>query len=624
MADQQVIQFLESILDYWSIEKIAHDSKLQDSLNRDSQKLIDDPDFLYLLKHQRNLKLVTGYGGHRQIVGSFSWIPGQRISRSFRPDESQEEFVSAPVTAVLARVGEELHDASAAKFVAAEIIQMSDDYVTLKWPVIENYEPRHLISDTWIHRDDKEARIEELIDLVKSGQLNHGPTLDILDQSRSPKVLDDNGQFVSDFTYEKRADIEKWVTKMDGTLLAIQGPPGSGKTTTAAMAALKVVSGGGRVAISGLSHEAPRRVIRRMEEIERALERKPSDTFHFAEQTRKGERNNYRFKTRNGLRTKQKDILAGATPVSGKFAQVVCATSFLLVDSIFGRNSFDLLIIEEASQYGIGELLAISRIAKNILVIGDPAQLQHFTKSEQHLNGADASVMTHVLGVSSMLPTSRGIFLRESYRMSQDICRYISRNFYADQLEMSRGCEKIEMKGLPSLVRLRVEHEDSYKESVHEAGAAIEISRKLLSGPGREWEDKSGRTTKIKASDILILAPFNDHVELIGECINQSPDKELFKGLQILTVNKAQGIEKPIVIYSVACSDSRLNDGGLAAFIHQHDRTNVAISRAQAMAVLICTDEILHIDDEPQESSPLKNFCEVATTIDFGQIERFF
>src|SRR5438132_13383125 len=101
---------------------------------------------------------------------------------------------------------------------------------------------------------------------------------------------------------------------------------------------------------------------------------------------------------------------------------------------------------------------------------------------------------------------------------------------------------------------------------------------------GRPWTDRNGAVRPLTIQDILVVAPYKAHVALLAG--------KLPAGARVGTVDKFQGQEAPIVIYSTATSTPADAPRGME-FLYSLNRLNVAISRAQAMAVLICSPALL-------------------------------
>ena len=78
--------------------------------------------------------------------------------------------------------------------------------------------------------------------------------------------------------------------------------------------------------------------------------------------------------------------------------------------------------------------------------------------------------------------------------------------------------------------------------------------------------------------DILVVAPYNQQVRRLEEWLPP--------GARVGTVDRFQGKEAPVVIVSMTASDPRDSTRGMG-FLLSPNRINVAISRAQTLAVVV-------------------------------------
>ena len=90
-------------------------------------------------------------------------------------------------------------------------------------------------------------------------------------------------------------------------------------------------------------------------------------------------------------------------------------------------------------------------------------------------------------------------------------------------------------------------------------------------------------------SDFIVVAPYNNQVNLIGRHLAAN---EQTKGVRVGTVDKFQGQEAPVVLFSMTASDATLAPRS-TDFLFSRNRLNVALSRARCLAYLICPDDLL-------------------------------
>jgi uncharacterized protein len=129
---------------------------------------------------------------------------------------------------------------------------------------------------------------------------------------------------------------------------------------------------------------------------------------------------------------------------------------------------------------------------------------------------------------------------------------------------------------------LPVEHLGNAQQSPEEAQViATEVRRLLETGT---FTDRASVRRALTPADILVVAPYNMQVH----CLMQS----LPAGVEVGTVDKFQGREAPVVFFSMASSSGDDIPRGLE-FLFSRNRLNVAVSRAKALAVLVCSPRLL-------------------------------
>ncbi|HXO15142.1 MAG TPA: TM0106 family RecB-like putative nuclease, partial [Steroidobacteraceae bacterium] len=377
------------------------------------------------------------------------------------------------------------------------------------------------------------------------------------------------------------------VRDLDGGCLAIQGPPGAGKTYTAARIALELARHGRRVAVTATAHKA---IANLLDEISRAA-RDANHPLRLMQLVR----------TRD--RCSEPDVVI-ATDNQKVFAalddetvDILGATSWLLVaDGAAGQ--FDTLIVDEAGQMSLADVVAASRCARNIVLVGDPRQLAQVVQGT-HPTGAGVSGLEHLLGDHVTIPPDRGIFLDRTWRMAPAVCRFVSRSFYQGRLEPepSNAQQAVLADGNEhaGLRLAEVTHDSDRTYSVAEAERVAEIVDDLLQW---SWRDRAGRIHPIRLQDILVVAPYNAHVA----CLQQALPDEARVG----TVDKFQGQEAPVSIFSMATSSAEDLPRNLE-FLYSMNRLNVAVSRARCLSVLVCSPHLLRARCHTPEQMRLVN-----------------
>ena len=246
----------------------------------------------------------------------------------------------------------------------------------------------------------------------------------------------------------------------------------------------------------------------------------------------------------------------------------------------------DVLFIDEAGQMSLADGLASAPAAANLVLLGDPQQLEQPLQGI-HPPGAERSGLAHVLDGAAVMPADHGLFLDGTWRLHPTITAYTSEMFYDNRLRSHPGREELGLAGTPPLsgtgIRvLFVPHEGHSNESPEEAAAIATHIRDLLASDP-EWPNAQGTTGRLTADDILIITPYNAQAVALAD--------EL-QGMRIGTVDKFQGQEAPISIYSMATSSPEDAPRGME-FLYSLHRLNVATSRAQCLAVVVASPELL-------------------------------
>jgi uncharacterized protein len=127
---------------------------------------------------------------------------------------------------------------------------------------------------------------------------------------------------------------------------------------------------------------------------------------------------------------------------------------------------------------------------------------------------------------------------------------------------------------------------------------------------GATVTDEEGRTRALTAEDIMVVAPYN----LAVHCISQ----RVPGGVRVGTVDRFQGQEAPVVFYAMTCSSGEDVPRGLD-FLFSANRLNVAVSRAQCLAVMVANPRLLDADCRTLQAMELVDgacrFAEMAQTV---------
>jgi superfamily I DNA and/or RNA helicase len=246
----------------------------------------------------------------------------------------------------------------------------------------------------------------------------------------------------------------------------------------------------------------------------------------------------------------------------------------------------DVLVVDEAGQFSLANAVAVARGARSMVLLGDPQQLAQPSQAV-HPGGSGASALEHLLDGHPTIPAERGVFLDRSYRMHPDLTAFVSDLAYEGRLRSADGRARVAVLGEGGLagsgLRVRlVEHELACADrSVQEAAEVVALWQSLQ---GVRWRDHEGTESVIGPADVLVVAPYNAQVGLIRSLLPA--------GARVGTVDKFQGQEAPVVLYSMTSTSAADAPRGVG-FLYDPHRLNVAVSRAQAMAVVVLSPQLL-------------------------------
>ena len=266
-------------------------------------------------------------------------------------------------------------------------------------------------------------------------------------------------------------------------------------------------------------------------------------------------------------------------------------------------DAVDVLFVDEAAQMSLTNVLAVSQAAKTVVLLGDPQQLNQPTQGT-HPDGVNTSALDHMLGGHQTIPEDRGLFLEETWRLHPTICAFTSELFYEGRLHPHQGLELQQVRSTSVLhgAGLRyvpITHTGNQSSSPEEAEFVRSlVSDFLASNP--TWINRDGIESAVTLADILIIAPYNAQV---FELQTRLP------GARIGTVDKFQGQEAPLVIYSMTTSSHADAPRGME-FLYSLNRLNVATSRAQCLCVLVASPMVFEADCRTPEQMRLANaYC---------------
>ena len=361
------------------------------------------------------------------------------------------------------------------------------------------------------------------------------------------------------------------VRALDRSYVAVQGPPGAGKTFLASHVIARLVAEGAKVGVVAQSHAV----------IENLM---------LACCARDG------FDVSRAVRLRGKSVTPDApwSEVSdSELVELISGEGGLLFggtvwDYVSERRvpagSLDVLVVDEAGQFSLTNTVAAARAARSVLLLGDPQQLPQVSTGV-HPYPVDVSALGWLSDGAAALDPRFGYFLGESWRMDSALCERVSWLSYDGALASAAATAGRALQGVaPGVVSYPVEHAGCSVRSVQEAQAVVDCVRELL---GREWVPAAGAEPRpLAAEDCIVVAAYNAQVDCVREALIAAGLADSSgAGVRVGTVDKFQGQEAAVVLVSLA--SSRVDSGRGAGFVLSPNRLNVAVSRGQWQAVLV-------------------------------------
>ena len=360
------------------------------------------------------------------------------------------------------------------------------------------------------------------------------------------------------------------VCALDRSYVAVQGPPGAGKTFLASHVIARLVAEGAKVGVVAQSHAVIENLM---------LACCARDGFDVSRAVR--------------LRGKSVTPAPWSEVSDSELVELISGAGGLLFggtvwDYVSERRvpagSLDVLVVDEAGQFSLTNTVAAARAARSVLLLGDPQQLPQVSTGV-HPYPVDVSALGWLSNGAAALNPRFGYFLGESWRMDSALCERVSWLSYDGALASAAATAGRALQGVaPGVVSYPVEHAGCSVRSVQEAQAVVDCVRELL---GREWVPAAGAEPRpLAAEDCIVVAAYNAQVDCVREALIAAGLADSSgAGVRVGTVDKFQGQEAAVVLVSLA--SSRVDSGRGAGFVLSPNRLNVAVSRGQWQAVLV-------------------------------------
>ena len=432
-----------------------------------------------------------------------------------------------------------------------------------------------LVPDEYVGAKPIPEAIDQVVTDFELGRLQPGSSaiLDFLSRSK-PRIKGHGGGPIAPKggTTDRLQQIIDVVSRLDNSYLTIQGPPGAGKSYTGKHIIAELVQSGARIGITSNSHKAINNLL--LSTARHCREQGIAATFCC---TRDGEPELAEY----DVAILSNNQLAGR--VEPGCVLGTTAWGFARDDM---TGQLDYLFVDEAGQVAVANLIGMSRAARNLILMGDQMQLGQPSQAS-HPAESGLSILDYLLHETPTIPEDMGVFLGTTYRMHSQVNRLISEQIYDGRLSAHPSNDQRTVAVPPDyreslnreagVVFVPVAHEGNTQASDEEVEKIAALATELL---GRTFHtgNSSNPTRLIDWNDMLFVAPYNHQVSKLRAALGDLA--------RIGSVDKFQGQEAPIVFLSMCASNAGDSPRGLDFLFDRH-RLNVAISRAQSLAIVV-------------------------------------
>ncbi len=403
-------------------------------------------------------------------------------------------------------------------------------------------------------------------ELAAVEQLRAAPLAGVLTGSR-PITFTNGGAARSepldtDLNQEQQLAVELALLADD--FFCIHGPPGTGKTRTLIEIIRRAVQAGQRVLVCADSNQAVDNILIGESTPEKADPR----SLHAYGQYETGELIVNRI---NGAR-RPTELVKQYGTVS-ETADVVAATNNSSADV---PGSFDLLVLDEATQSTCASSCIPLANADRVVLAGDHKQLPPFSSTEDPPKSSLGLSLFEHLYADGGVYEDVGVTLTTQYRMHRDIAWFSNREFYHQKLRNG-----LEIDPLPKREHAIEAFDIGGSVTVEDHSRSNENEAKLIAQLTGELLAESG----LSPDEIGVITPYSAQVTVIRNTLRAAVDGG--DGVTVDTIDSFQGGEREAILISLV----RSNSSGEIGFLGRPDdgprRLNVALTRAKRYCAVI-------------------------------------
>jgi len=359
----------------------------------------------------------------------------------------------------------------------------------------------------------------------------------------------------------------------------IQGPPGTGKTLMLAHLARLLVADGQRVLVTALTHRAIHNALNKILQVDENIA-----------VCKIGPTQNNDDLNVPGFESFDESHFGNIHE-----GYVIGATPFAVQTERLSNVEFDVVLFDEASQVTL-PLAIMGMLAGNkYIFIGDEKQLPPVTVTDAR-QAAQASIFEYLTG------RGNETMLNITYRLNDALTDWPSRTFYHSELKSSQEAAERRLRLSDRASRwdfvldpsnpavfLDLCHRNSTVRSPREAEVVVELILALLDH-------------HVPPNEIGVVVPYRAQSRLTRSLLRRAlPDESVWSQIVVDTVERMQGQEREVVLFSFATASPRFA-AQMADFLFQPQRINVAVTRPRTKLVLIGSHHMLEADQlDPEQ-----------------------
>lgn len=377
----------------------------------------------------------------------------------------------------------------------------------------------------------------------------------------------------------------------------IQGPPGTGKTTTIANIVMQFIIRGKKVFLTAPTHTA---INNSLDAFSKSFKVDWRAIKIGEKASNKEVQSNDMIQKLPRLQYWRWSQFLTDNNITGDYGIAIGATAYSLCYPVTKRLegwTFDVAIIDEASQLSIPLALSIMSRVKKVIFVGDHKQLDPIIPK----GTGNEMFAESIFGRLARLYPNEINLLNTSYRLNSDLIKIPNHLYYNDKL-VADSSTKIDKKYYQSTNYSNILNSESHTLVLHntfDSQGRSPFEAKLVADLVFDLLQNS-----VGLSDIGIVTPYRAQVREIKKEIKKKIGRntsELFENLFVDTVDSMQGQERKYIIYSMSNSHP-LESMHRLDFFYSPNRLNVAITRAINKCIAIANYKIFDIKESELSS----------------------